>query len=96
VTPDPKQEDGNNRKRFWTFIEHRRSDGNSIPLLKTAGVLHTDSKDKANILNRQFQQAFSEKIDITSEECRQQCSMNSRYPEVKDINVTKGGRTETT
>lgn len=31
VTPDPNEGDNEDRKRFWTFIKHKRSDGNSIP-----------------------------------------------------------------
>jgi hypothetical protein len=45
-------------KRFWTFIKHKRSDGNEIPPL---GLLHSNPVEKANILNNQFQSAFSEK-----------------------------------
>jgi hypothetical protein len=38
-------------KMFWTYIKHKRSDSNTIPPLKADGILHPDSKDKANILN---------------------------------------------
>jgi hypothetical protein len=48
LTPDPKQKDGNSRKRFWKFI--RRSDGNSIPPLKSAGVLTWIQKTKPTYL----------------------------------------------
>jgi hypothetical protein len=37
-------------KRFWTVIKHKKSDGNTIPPLKSNGVLHSQSEEKANIL----------------------------------------------
>ncbi|KAK3082833.1 hypothetical protein FSP39_006608 [Pinctada imbricata] len=85
VTPEPNEECDNNRKRFWTFIKHRRSDGNSVPPLKRNGVLHPDPTDKANILNNQFQQAFSDSVNVTSEEFKQRCKMEGQYPEINDI-----------
>ena len=45
-------------KRFWTYIKHKRSDGNTIPPLKSVGLLDDDSVVKANILNAQFQRIF--------------------------------------
>ena len=48
-------------------LKHKRSDNNNIPPLKSAGTLHSDSKDKANILNTQFQMAFSTKSETTKE-----------------------------
>jgi hypothetical protein len=54
VTPevDDRAGNGNCMKRFWTYIKHKRSDSNTIPPLKTDGILHPDSKHKANILSR--------------------------------------------
>jgi hypothetical protein len=46
-------------KQFWTFIKHKRSDGRQIPPLKSEPV------EKANILNNQFQNAFSKKTNIS-------------------------------
>ncbi len=78
-------------KKFWTFIKHRKSDGNSIPPLKSDGILHPESKDKANILNSQFQQAFSQKEEITRDQFRTRCNMNGQFKEMGNINITENG-----
>ena len=78
-------------KKFWTFIKHRRSDGSSIPPLKSDGILHSDSTEKANILNGQFQQAFSHKHDITEAEFKNKCKMQGKFKEIHNINITENG-----
>ncbi|CAG2222065.1 unnamed protein product [Mytilus edulis] len=57
-TPDFKKDKPNCMKRFWTFNKHKRSDRNQIPPLRNNGLLHPDSVEKANILNKQFQSVF--------------------------------------
>jgi hypothetical protein len=54
-------------KQLWTYIKHKRSDSNTIPPLKADGTLHPDSKDKANIISKQFQMAFSTKTEVSEE-----------------------------
>jgi hypothetical protein len=61
-------------KRFWTFIKHKRSDGNEIPPLQNGGLLHSDPVEKANILNNQFQSAFSEKSGFTKTDSQKRCN----------------------
>lgn len=56
---DSTSEHVNCMKRFWTYIKHKRADNNTIPPLKPVGVLHPDPADKADILIKQFQMAFS-------------------------------------
>jgi hypothetical protein len=92
-----KQEDTNRNsmKRCWTFIKHKKSDGNTIPPLKSNanGVLHSQSEEKANILNNQFQKAFSEKTEITDQEFRTQCEMQGNFP-MPDIVFMENGITK--
>jgi hypothetical protein len=78
-------------KRFWTFIKHRRSDGRQIPPLKSDGTLHSEPTEKADILNGQFQKAFSEKTNISNEEFQIQCKMTGTFNTIKDINITENG-----
>ena len=78
-------------KRFWTFIKHRRSDGRQIPPLKSDGTLHSEPTEKADILNGQFQKAFSEKTSISNEEFQIQCKMTGTFNTIKDINITENG-----
>ena len=93
VTPDTSKPDErpNCMKRFWTFIKHRRSDGSQIPPLKSAGMLHSESSEKANILNMQFQQAFSEKTDISKKDFQKQCKTSGQYNNIDDIDITENG-----
>ena len=58
----------NTMKRLWTFIKHKRSDGRHIPPLKSKGLLNSEPLEKANIINNQFQNAFSKKTNISKEE----------------------------
>ena len=91
ITPDPNDDKKPNcMKRFWTFIKHKRSDGNQIPPLRSNGLLHPDSIGKANILNKQFQSAFSEKENFTDMEFKNRCDMtNNSHPSLQDLNITE-------
>ena len=76
VTPgEEKSTNTNCMKRFWTYVKHKKSDGNTIPPLKSEGILHEDPVDKANILNSQFQQAFTAKNSFTEAEFKEKCEM---------------------
>ena len=46
-------ETGNN-KPFWNYIKSKRTDNIGVSGIKCSGILHQDSKSKANILNQQF------------------------------------------
>ena len=85
ITPDPNDDKQPNcMKRFWTFIKHKRSDGNEIPPQQNGGLLHSDPVGKANILNKQFQSAFSEKSEFTKTDFQKRCNMtNTSYLQYK-------------
>ncbi|VDI60100.1 Hypothetical predicted protein, partial [Mytilus galloprovincialis] len=78
-------------KKFWTFIKHKRSDVSKIPPLKSNGTLHSEPTDKADILNGQFQKAFSDKTTITEKEFKEQCNMPGKSEQILDINITENG-----
>ena len=46
-------------KKFWTYIKHRRGDGNNITAIKADNKLLTDKKSMADALNNQFKSVFS-------------------------------------
>ena len=50
-------------KRFWTYIKYKKNDHVKIGPLRHDGVLNDDPKRKAELLNQQFQSAFSQKDD---------------------------------
>jgi len=73
-------------KQFWSFIKHARSDGASIPDLKSPdGSLTTDPKGKANLLNLQFKSVFSPPSD------RPSSAYTSRCPRMCPIRIQESG-----
>jgi hypothetical protein len=47
IAPDPNDDKQSNcMKPFWTFIKHKRSDGNEILLLQNGELLHSDPVEK--------------------------------------------------
>ena len=84
-------EQGHN-KHFWRYVKHKRSNRNSIPPpLKSNRLLHSEDKQKAEILNKQFQDAFSDGTEFTSEEFSRRCPMPGTYPEMPPIDITCKG-----
>ena len=53
-TPKPEK-----IKKFWSFIKSLKKDAYGFTSLRESGILKTDSKEKANICNRQFQSVFT-------------------------------------
>ena len=69
-------------KQFWSFIKSLKKDSSGIPTLKDNGILITDSKQKAELLNRQYQSQFTiERLDDMTTE------PESNYPSMPDITV---------
>ena len=63
----PPEEDesvsqGRNQKRFWRYIKSLRRDNTGFATLKDQGRLHPFPRDKANILNHQYQSVFTQVI----------------------------------
>ena len=48
-----------NHKPFWRSVKSQRQDNCGVSPLKRNGELHSDSKDKAQILNDQFSSVFT-------------------------------------
>ena len=46
-------------KRFWSFAMSLKTDASGITSRRENGILKTDTVDKANICNKQFQFAFT-------------------------------------
>ena len=85
-TPSDSEEDSRpSLKRFWTYIKHQCSTSVDIkhqcstsvgvPALKANGPLITDPKQKAEVLNSQFNRAFSGGETFTGSEFSDKCSM---------------------
>ena len=50
-------------KRFWSFVKSLKKEASGITSLRENGILKTDTVEKANIGNRQFQSAFTREAD---------------------------------
>ena len=50
-------------KKFWSFVKSLKKDAFRINSLRENGILKTDTLDKANICNRQFESAFTRESD---------------------------------
>ena len=50
-------------KKFWSFVKSLKKDAFGINSLRENGILKTDTLDKANICNRQFESVFTREPD---------------------------------
>ena len=48
---------------FWSFVKYLKEDAFGIVSLRENGILKTDTLEKADICNRQFQSAFTRESD---------------------------------
>jgi hypothetical protein len=73
-------------KKFWTYVKSKKKDNCSISPLRSEGLLISDSKGKANILNKQYCSVFQvedqENIPYTGP---------STAPQLPSIIVTEKG-----
>ena len=91
VTPNEGDKDHGSMKCFWTYIKHRRTESKGVAPLRNGGILHANPVDQANILNKQFQSAFSSKEDYDSDKFKSQCKMTGNYPPADHLNITENG-----
>ena len=75
------------QKRFWSYIKSLRKDSTGIAPLKDNGRLFNSSKDKADILNRQYQSVFTQEDPDSSIPDPD----SKPFPAMKDISVTEEG-----
>ena len=92
-------------KKLFSYIKNTRQDSSGIAPLRKDGLLHTDNKVKADILNSQFQSVFTQKSPLNLEQlCKVQIqnyasegkldspqSCTPEYPEMPDIIISTAG-----
>ena len=83
---DPEQKHKPKQKRFWSFIKSLRKDSSGIAPLKENGRLHAEPKDKADILNRQYESTWTkeDKSSIPSPD-------GTPFPSMPEIEVINEG-----
>jgi hypothetical protein len=84
---EPDQQKFNKQpKNVFSYIKSQKKENTNIAPLRSEGVLHADPTEKANILNRQFQSAFSSEANT---EIPDKCP--STHPIMKNISISKKG-----
>ena len=86
----PMEEDTNDfsgMKRFWSFIKHSRRDSMGVGSLKKDGTTISHPRDKANILNMQFQSVFTR----DNPDAQDIPMMSSPFATIDDIQITRAG-----
>ena len=73
-------------KNLFSYIKSQKSESSNIATLRQNGQLHSDTKTKANILNEQFQKAFTPATDDPIPNKGQ-----SQYPQMPNIIITENG-----
>ena len=62
--PDPDRPRKNEKvKKFWSFVKSLKKDAFGITSLRENGILKTETFDKANICNKQFESVFTREYD---------------------------------
>ena len=59
--------------------------------LRSEGLLHSHPVEQANILNKQFQSAFSTKETYNQHEFSFRCQMSGKYPSAAELTITENG-----
>ena len=75
------------QKRFWNYIKSLRKDSTGIAPLKDNGRLFNTSKDKADILNRQYQSVFTKEDQDTQVPDPE----GKLYPDMNNIHISEEG-----
>jgi len=80
---------GEKPKRFYSYLKSLKKDSSSITALKSQGETHTDPREKAQILNKQFHSVFA--VDPPGPIPQKG---PSPYPKMKPIRVCLSGVTK--
>ena len=88
--PDSPQKNGK-VKTFWLFVKSLKKEAFGITSPRENGILKTESRDKANLCNKQFQSAFTRETDgeLPSKG-------DSPFPSMGDITVDPIGEAQHT
>ncbi|KAK3087114.1 hypothetical protein FSP39_001879 [Pinctada imbricata] len=73
-------------KNLYTYIKSRRTENTGISPLKNDGILVTDTTEKANILNHQFQSVFTHETDTDIPN-----KGTSPHPKMSQITINNSG-----
>ena len=86
---DRDQDQQPKQKRFWSYIMSTGKDTGGVAPLKENGRLHADPKDKANILNRQYELTWTQEDNNVI-----LLPDGEPFPPMKDVHVSTEGVTK--
>ena len=92
-------------KKLFSYIKNTRQDSCGITPLRKDGLLHTDNKVKASILNEQFQSVFTQKSPLSLQQLSKIQAQNyaiegkldyppgcvPEFPDMPDITISVAG-----
>ena len=78
-----------NPKRLYSMVKSKRNDSSGVAPLRRNGIIHSDAKTKANILNEQFVFVFSAETGEPS--AVDACLSGDPCPDMDSICVTTAG-----
>ena len=83
ISPDLHQRP----KRFWSYINSRKCDNNGVaPLRDNDGLIYSDPKKKADILNNQFSSVFTQEPDDELPDLG-----TSQHPDMPPLTIHEAG-----
>ena len=77
-------------KRFYAYLKNNTTYKNRIASLRDEGLLHSNERDKAQILNKQFQSVFTPESALPLSALAQSI-LPSTYPDMPEIQVNEPG-----
>ena len=79
------------KKKFYSFIKHNKTDSSGIAPLNDNGQIHSDPVQKANILNKQFESVFSRPQPLSLTQLAHSANTILSHPPMPPINITVTG-----
>ena len=81
----------NNKKKFYSFIKHQKTENFGIAPLSSNGQVHSDPTTKANILNQQFESVFSRPSPLSLKQLAKSAVPKSSNNHMPPITITQKG-----
>ena len=82
---------GGNRRQFWKYIRAKRKENRNISTLVVDGQPISDSKEKANVLNKYFESVFTKENLSNIPLMNQGNDSINHLPDIPNITLSTNG-----